>query len=361
MITVFGINSGKLVPLGDSLGRPDEAIWIDLFRPTPEEEALVERQAGLDVPTREEMLEIELSSRLYEEGGATFMTANILSHTDSDDVVVSPITFIVLGNRLITVRYEDPRTFGAFTARGQRVGIACPTPGGIAVGLLEASIERLADVLERTTHDLEVLSKDIFRSWRLNPADRRRQEGRSALNRLPARSCRHWAQGRSRFPRTRQPDHDQAAWRGGTVAGLDYSRRLEADERPFPRPSACPRPRRPRMTLPSRGAVSVCSIFMASRTTSGSPRFTSWPTAPSPRAPCPASARGCRRRRRGLRLRCAYSGRRRAMRAAAMEQHGAVGRLADDAEHVDAFDRAVDQHAIGEAHRLDLRFRASRR
>ncbi len=163
MITVFGINSGKLVPLGDSLGRMEEAIWIDLFRPTPEEEALVERQAGLDVPTREEMLEIELSSRLYEEGGATFMTANILSHTDSDDVVVSPITFIVLGNRLITVRYEDPRTFGAFTARGQRVGIACPTPGGIAVGLLEASIERLADVLERTTQDLEVLSKDIFR------------------------------------------------------------------------------------------------------------------------------------------------------------------------------------------------------
>ena len=41
MITVFGINSGKLVPLGDSLGRPDDAIWIDLFRPTPEEEALV--------------------------------------------------------------------------------------------------------------------------------------------------------------------------------------------------------------------------------------------------------------------------------------------------------------------------------
>ena len=163
MITVFGINSGKLVPLGDTLDRMDEAVWIDLFRPTPEEESLVEQQAGLDVPTREEMLEIELSSRLYEEAGATFMTANILSHTDSDDVVVSPITFIVLGNRLITVRYEDPRTFGAFTARGQRVGIACPSPGGIAVGLLEASIERLADVLERTTHDLEVLSRDIFR------------------------------------------------------------------------------------------------------------------------------------------------------------------------------------------------------
>lgn len=163
MITIFGINGGKLVPMGDSLERIEEAVWIDLFRPTPEEEALVERQAGLDVPTREEMQEIELSSRLYQEGGAAFMTANILSHTDSDDVVVSPITFIVYANRLITVRYEDPRTFGAYTARGQRVGIACPSAGGIAVGLLEASVERLADVLERTAHDLEVLSKDIFR------------------------------------------------------------------------------------------------------------------------------------------------------------------------------------------------------
>lgn len=163
MITSFGMNNNKLVPLGDSLERIQEAIWIDLFQPTHEEESEVERRVGLDVPTREEMQEIELSSRLYEEGGATFMTASILSHTDSDDVVVSPITFIVHGNKLITVRYEDPRTFGAFTARGQRVGIPCPSAGGIAVGLLEASVERLADVLERTAHELELLSKEIFR------------------------------------------------------------------------------------------------------------------------------------------------------------------------------------------------------
>ncbi|HOY77524.1 MAG TPA: magnesium/cobalt transporter CorA [Hyphomonadaceae bacterium] len=163
MITSFGMNNNKLVPLGDSLERIQEAIWIDLFQPTHEEESEVERRVGLDVPTREEMQEIELSSRLYEEGGAAFMTASILSHTDSDDVVISPITFIVHGNKLITVRYEDPRTFGAFTARGQRVGIACPSAGGIAVGLLEASVERLADVLERTAHELELLSKEIFR------------------------------------------------------------------------------------------------------------------------------------------------------------------------------------------------------
>ena len=61
-------------------GRPritDQAIWIDLFNPTVEEEKKIERALKLDVPTREEQLEIEVSSRLYQEEGAYFMTATI--------------------------------------------------------------------------------------------------------------------------------------------------------------------------------------------------------------------------------------------------------------------------------------------
>ncbi len=163
MISSYGLNCGKLTPLGSDMDRFADAVWIDLLRPSNEEEASIERLAGLDVPTREEMQEIELSSRLYQEAGATFMTASVLSHTDSDDVIVSPMTFILVKDKLITVRYEDPRTFTAFVARGQRAGITCPGATGIATNLLEANVERLADVLERTAHDLEALSKDIFR------------------------------------------------------------------------------------------------------------------------------------------------------------------------------------------------------
>ncbi len=163
MINTYGLSGGKLVSLGGDLGRFADAIWIDLLRPNGEEEATVERLAGLDVPTREEMQEIELSSRLYQEAGATFMTANVLSHTDSDDVIVSAMTFILVKDKLITVRYEDPRTFSAFIARGQRAGISCPGATGIATSLLESNVERLADMLERAAHDLEALSKDIFR------------------------------------------------------------------------------------------------------------------------------------------------------------------------------------------------------
>ena len=43
---------------------PADAIWIDLYNPTREEELAAEFALGLLLPTREEMAEIETSSRL---------------------------------------------------------------------------------------------------------------------------------------------------------------------------------------------------------------------------------------------------------------------------------------------------------
>ena len=40
-----------------------DSIWIDLINPSVEEESLVEHYLDLNIPTREEMREIELSSR----------------------------------------------------------------------------------------------------------------------------------------------------------------------------------------------------------------------------------------------------------------------------------------------------------
>ena len=43
-----------------------DALWIDLFEPSQEEEKMVEAALGFEVPTREEMQKIEISSRLYQ-------------------------------------------------------------------------------------------------------------------------------------------------------------------------------------------------------------------------------------------------------------------------------------------------------
>ena len=45
----------------------------------------MERLAGIAVPTREDMQEIEISSRLYIENGARYMTATLMCHSDTEN------------------------------------------------------------------------------------------------------------------------------------------------------------------------------------------------------------------------------------------------------------------------------------
>ena len=77
MITVYTESQGKLLSLDSDLSNLQQVVWIDLLRPTAEEEAQVEAALRIDIPTREEMQEIEVSSRLYLEEEAAFMTATL--------------------------------------------------------------------------------------------------------------------------------------------------------------------------------------------------------------------------------------------------------------------------------------------
>ena len=63
---------------------PENAVWIDLVKPTAGGGPAVERLAGIAVPTREDMQEIEISSRLYIENGARYMTATLMCAADTD-------------------------------------------------------------------------------------------------------------------------------------------------------------------------------------------------------------------------------------------------------------------------------------
>lgn len=160
MIRTFSNTDGRFALTGDTLEYLDGAVWVDILRPGKDEETAVERALGIDVPTIEEMSEIEVSSRLYTEDGGTFMTAMMLSHTDGDNVLLSPITFILKGEQLVTVRYAEPRSIDTFIARCQKGAVY--TADGIVTGLLEGLIERIGDVLERTGHELDDLSDNIF-------------------------------------------------------------------------------------------------------------------------------------------------------------------------------------------------------
>jgi magnesium transporter len=141
---------------------PENAVWIDMIKPTPEEDRAVERLAGIAVPTREDMQEIEISSRLYIENGARYMTATLMCQSDTDMPRTTAVTFILVGHRLVTVRYDQPKPFALVEAK---LGRSCaPGISGemVLTELLDAVIDRCADILERCGSEIDQVSHDIF-------------------------------------------------------------------------------------------------------------------------------------------------------------------------------------------------------
>jgi magnesium transporter len=141
---------------------PEGAVWIDLVSPGHGEDKLVEKFLGIAVPTREEMQEIEVSSRLYVEHHARFMTATLMCNSDTATPKTTAVTFILLGHRLVTVRYDEPRPF---TLVGNKLARNCPahiTGETVLLDLLDAVIDRAADILERIGMEVDRVSHDIF-------------------------------------------------------------------------------------------------------------------------------------------------------------------------------------------------------
>jgi magnesium transporter len=146
----------------DLAALPENAVWIDMVKPSPGEDQAVERLVGIAVPTREEMQEIEISSRLYVENGARYMTATLMCAADTESPRITPVTFILASHRLVTVRYDLPKPFMLVEnklARSCAPGIAGET---VLLELLDAVIDRCADILERAGGDVDQVSHDIF-------------------------------------------------------------------------------------------------------------------------------------------------------------------------------------------------------
>jgi magnesium transporter len=164
MLSVYVQHGSSLdrMPVPPEVEVPENAIWFDLFAPTQQEDKLVERHLGIAVPTREEMQEIEVTSRLYVENGARYMTATLMCQSDTEAPKTTPVTFILSGHRLITVRYDEPRPFMIVGTKLARLCPATATGESVLMELLDAVIDRSADILEKIGADVDQVSHDIF-------------------------------------------------------------------------------------------------------------------------------------------------------------------------------------------------------
>jgi magnesium transporter len=141
---------------------PDGIVWADLLEPTREDIQQIKKIAGIDVPTPEEMREIEPSSRLYREGLALFMTASVLSHAGMTDPDTRAITFVLADGIMTTIRYSSPTPFQTFQQRIQSRPELCASAEIALIELLDAIVDRIADTLESVDAHVSRLSKQIF-------------------------------------------------------------------------------------------------------------------------------------------------------------------------------------------------------
>jgi magnesium transporter len=162
MLTAYSLKSGCLRAGATDETGLTEALWLDLFDPTPDELDRVGKHVQLELPTRADMEEIEISSRLYREGDGTFMTALVLANSDSEQPIADVVSFILIRDRLISIRFIEPQPFKTFKTRSERGSVHAASAEAVLMVLLDVIIDRMADILEKIARDIDELSRDIF-------------------------------------------------------------------------------------------------------------------------------------------------------------------------------------------------------
>jgi len=189
MIQVYILDGDRLQGIEMKPGEPipDEALWIDLLNPTAEEDHTVEKFIGASVPTDKDMMEIEESSRFYMEEGVQYLTTPVLHTVGMEHRKASPVSFVLAGKRLVTVRYSEPKAFAIFVNRSTKPGngLLDPQCTGMSVllGLIEAITDRLADILEGATEEIDGASNSILHR-RAGERPMSTREFRSTLTRI---------------------------------------------------------------------------------------------------------------------------------------------------------------------------------
>jgi magnesium transporter len=161
MLHAYRRDGARLAGIADPAAALAQAAWIDLFCPDAAEVAAVQA-LGVEVPTLEDMEEIEISSRLYRENGTDYMTVVLPGHTEAGEHIIGPVCFVLAPGRIVTVRHHTPRPFRTYPTRADKVAPGCDSPERIFLSLVEEITGRLADHLEGSGKALDTLARDAY-------------------------------------------------------------------------------------------------------------------------------------------------------------------------------------------------------
>ena len=159
---------------------PAEVNWIDVLKPDTQEIALLERTLGIELPTLEELSQIERSSRLRNEGDWLRLSLPVIYQIDGFLPALTPLGIALSKDRLLTVRFKRIKAFDNVFDNLARFPMQTGGIGAL-IAIVEAIIDHTADLLERVGNDLDHLSEEILGT---NSADPRGHKPHEHTGRL---------------------------------------------------------------------------------------------------------------------------------------------------------------------------------
>ena len=151
MITIYLKQYNKIIrnadtELFDELGY-DDILWIDMVQPSIKEQKAVENFMEISLQTKQQVEEIESTSKYSESENAIISNSNFFIPT-GDSFEVEPVSFILSNEGvLVSVRQADMRTFREAEKRLQMNYRSYSTGYHILISLLEVRIDFDADLL----------------------------------------------------------------------------------------------------------------------------------------------------------------------------------------------------------------------
>ncbi len=165
MITIYLKQYNKIIrnadtSLFDELGY-DDILWIDMYQPSIKEQKAVENFMEFSLQTRQQVEEIESTSKYSETENTIVSNSNFFVPT-GESFTVEPVSFTISNEGvLVSVRQAEFRTFREAEKRLQMNYRSYSTGYHIFISLLEVRIDYDADLVEMIAKQVGSLSRDI--------------------------------------------------------------------------------------------------------------------------------------------------------------------------------------------------------
>ena len=163
MLTFYGAKARAAISVSNSsLSFPADVDWIDAYKPSAEETAFLERCLRVHVPTKDDLVEIESSSRMSVADDAVFLSMPVTVRDAAGYPNTTPIGFVVTKDLVATIRFEHLPSFEKLANNIATEGALSASGPGATVSILEIVVDQVADLLELVGADLDAMSRRVF-------------------------------------------------------------------------------------------------------------------------------------------------------------------------------------------------------